>query len=256
MWLQQISHEALFTAQKLDSSLGWNLPLNTNMSGRVRNPKTWFTRVMFGIWSSQHPFVRRWHETGAPEEPFNRSQSENERTFCPCFHSPPTNPPRGSRDYTQWAHYRLFTSVFCIWRADKPVVVTYRPTHNAHNGANSGLWCSCTKVWRCVGWPGVISLPQHSYPPLLTSNNAFVCIFQAATSSSLKPALFLPAGGDSTGCKKSVCMKVNAKMTLLAGFMRSVNWFQRILWSQSLVSTLLQYCMIFILWIMFLFRVK
>ena len=44
------------------------------------------------------------------------------------------------------------------------------------------------------------------------------------------------------GCKKkSVCMKVNKKMSLLlTWFMSSVNWFQRLLWSQSLVWSLLQ----------------
>ena len=44
---------------------------------------------------------------------------------------------------------------------------------------------------------------------------------------------YWPAGGGSTGCKKkSVCMKVNIKMSLiLTWFMSSVNWFQRLLWS-------------------------
>ena len=62
-------------------------------------------------------------------------------------------------------------------------------------------------------------------------------------------SFYWPAGGDSTGCqKKSVWMsQVSTKITLcLTWFMSSVNWFQRLLWSQSLVSSLLQYSMMLI----------
>lgn len=55
--------------------------------------------------------------------------------------------------FTQWAHYCLIASVFCIWRADKPVVISYthRPMHNAHN---EGLML-CSLAWSfisCFTW--------------------------------------------------------------------------------------------------------
>lgn len=63
------------------------------------------------------------------------------RPFSPSpFHTAAYVSPWEST-FTQWAHYRLFTSVFCIWGVDKPVVVTHRPTHNAHNAATAGSWC-------------------------------------------------------------------------------------------------------------------
>lgn len=81
----------------------------------------------------------------------------------PLFIAPPTFFPWESR-FTQWSHYWLFTSLFCIWRVDKPVVVTHRPTHNAHNVATADLWCRCTRVWCCVGWPGFLSPAPHDLP--------------------------------------------------------------------------------------------
>ena len=47
---------------------------------------------------------------------------------------------------------------------------------------------------------------------------------------------------------KSVCIEVYEKMTLLLiCVITSVNWFQMILWSELLVSSLLQYSMMLVL---------
>lgn len=66
-----------------------------------------------------------------------------------------------TRDFTQWARCLLFTTVFCIWGGDKPVMVTHRPTRYAHNAVAAGLWCRRMPVWRRVSWPGVLSLAPH-----------------------------------------------------------------------------------------------
>lgn len=96
--------------------------------------------------------------------------SVNEGTFSPFpFHTTAYIFP-WENSLTQWDHYCLFTSVFCIWRAGKPVVVTHRPMHNA---GTAGLWSACARVWRCVrlAW-SFISCATWFTPPLLTSYNA------------------------------------------------------------------------------------
>lgn len=99
---------------------------------------------------------------------WNRAISVNEGTFSPFpFHTTAYISPWENR-LTQWDHYCLFTSLFCIWRAGKPVVVTHKQMHNAHNAGTAGLWSACTRVWLCVCWPGVLSLAPHDLP--LTSD--------------------------------------------------------------------------------------
>ena len=107
-------------------------------------------------------------------------------------------------------------------------------------------------------WTILLFKILHSFLPLLTFYVVLLIYCRLAAGGNLwfrkmklmqnclKLAVFLlTCRGDSTGCKKkSVCMKVNVKITLLlTWFMSSVNWFQKLLWSLSLVTSLLQYRM-------------
>lgn len=101
---------------------------------------------------------------------WNRAISVNEGTFSPFpFHTTAYISPWENR-LTQWDHYCLFTSLFCIWRAGKPVVVTHKQMHTMQ-----GL-LACDPHVR--GFDFVFAglefyLLRHMiYPPLLTSYNA------------------------------------------------------------------------------------
>lgn len=121
------------------------------------------------------PIRQIWHKTGPSEEWFNWSQSENEMKehslHLPSYHRQRI-PMREQRFYTMSPLSSIYFC-HCIWGGDKPVLVTHRPTHNTH------CWTCDADIWE---FDAVLAglqfylLHHMIYPPLLTSNNAWVCI--------------------------------------------------------------------------------
>ena len=112
-----------------------------------------------------------------------------------------------------------------------------------------GLSLCCWTVWNVNMGVNYTYYGHHRGIRITTYTDArWQPLVQKNEANAEVPWTCIPPGENSVCKKKSVCMKANEKMNLLlTWFMSSVNWFQRLLCSQSLVSSLLQHSMMFIL---------